>query len=166
MVKEREKPLSYRIYEGVEALREEEQRLWQSAKEALRTSYSPYSDFPVGAALLLDNGSVVTGSNQENAAFPSGICAERVAVWKAATADPSRRFQALALTTVANTGSAPISPCGSCRQVLSEFEERSGDPLRVLFPGGNGNIIAIDRVRDLLPFPFKTASLGKDEGGA
>lgn len=166
MVEQREQRLSYDVYEGVEALEGEEQRLWDKAKEALKYSYSPYSDFAVGAALLLEDGSMVSGSNQENAAFPSGVCAERVAVWKAATEGPSRKFRTLALTTARNTGAAPVSPCGSCRQVLSEFEERSGDPLRLLFPGGHGRIIAVERVRDLLPFPFDTASLRKDEEGS
>ena len=164
MSEEREHRLSYSIYEEVRALDPEEQGLWQKAKEALHNSYSPYSDFAVGAALLLEDGSIVTGANQENAAFPSSICAERVAVWKAATNDPSKKLRTLALTAARTP--YPVSPCGSCRQVLSEFEERSGNPLRLLFPAGNGKVIAVDRVRDLLPFPFDTASLRKDGDGS
>ena len=164
MGEERQSSFSYRIYDSREDLLEQEKDLFQAADEASRHSYSPYSHFPVGAALLLDDGAMIRASNQENAAFPSGICAERVAVWKAATEAPDKAFKTLVLTTQ-ESGHAPVSPCGACRQVLSEYEERSEGELRVLFPGGDGSIIAVDRVRDLLPFPFETASLRKDEGG-
>ncbi|MFB6257127.1 MAG: cytidine deaminase [Flavobacteriales bacterium] len=164
MEKYRQRTLHYRVHQSSDELEATDHRLLESAKEALKGSYSPYSAFAVGAAIRMDDGRIVKGSNQENASFPSGICAERVAVWKAATEDPHRAFTALALVTERETGAAPVSPCGACRQVLSEYEERSGNPLRVLFPGGDGSIIAIDRIRDLLPFPFETASLKDPKG--
>jgi cytidine deaminase len=163
MGEKEESSFSYQVYESRDALLEEEKELFRAAGEALRHSYSPYSRFPVGAALLLDDGGVVRASNQENAAFPSGICAERVAVWKAATEAPDKGFRTLALTTQRESGKAPVSPCGACRQVLSEYEERAEGDLRVLFPGANGSIIAVNRARDLLPFPFQTASLRNDD---
>ncbi len=164
MGEEHESRFSYQLFNGQNELLEEDKGLLMAASEALRHSYSPYSGFPVGAALLLDDGAVIRASNQENAAFPSGICAERVVVWKAATEAPDKGFRTLALSTQKETGEAPVSPCGACRQVLSEYEERSEKGIRVIFPGGNGSIIVVKRVRDLLPFPFETASLRKDEG--
>ena len=161
MSKELERNLQYRVYESSAELPEEEGRMMEEARDALRTSYSPYSGFPVGAALLLEDGKVFKGANQENAAYPSGICAERVAVWKAASEAPGKKGVLLALTTEERSSEAPVSPCGSCRQVLCEFEERGGVDLRVVFPGENGRVIAIERVRDLLPFPFGTGSLRK-----
>jgi cytidine deaminase len=160
MSQDLERSMKYRVYENPSELPSEEARLMEEAGDALRSSYSPYSRFAVGAALLLEGGSIVKGSNQENAAYPSGICAERVAVWKAATQAPDEKGVLLALLTEGRTD-APVSPCGSCRQVLCEFEERGGADLRVIFPGENGRVIAVDRVRDLLPFPFGTGSLRK-----
>lgn len=165
MSKEQQRTLQYRVYEGSDLLGKDDRRLFEEARKALLSSYSPYSGFPVGAALLLDDGSIVQASNQENAAYPSSICAERVAAWKAASERPDREFVALALTVERKSHTKPVSPCGGCRQVLSEYEERSSNPIRVLFPGGDGRIIEVERVRDLLPFPFEPASLIEDQGG-
>lgn len=159
MSEEREWNLRYRVYGSSEDLDSEEERLMGAAEEALRSSYSPYSRFAVGAALLLENEVIVKGANQENAAYPSGICAERVAVWKAATEYPGEKGRVLALTLGENRSGALVSPCGSCRQVLREFEERSERSLRILFPGGDGTIVAVESVESLLPFPFGMASL-------
>lgn len=166
MEKDREWSVTYRIFDGSEDLGEEEQKLWNEAGKAFEVSYSPYSSFPVGAALLLEDGRIVRGSNQENAAYPSSICAERVAVWKAATDHPDKEFRTLAIRTSREEHSVPVSPCGACRQVLSEYEERFGGSLQVLFPGEGGRIISVEKVRDLLPFPFEPASIQEDEKGS
>src|SRR5687767_6042054 len=109
-----------------------DQILFREAREATRTSYSPYSNFCVGAALRLEDGTVVRGSNQENAAFPSGLCAERTAVFTAAVQHPGKRIDAIAIVAcpAESRQFVPISPCGGCRQVLLEYEQKQGSPMR------------------------------------
>lgn len=137
-------------------LSEADRRLVDEAREATRRSYAPYSRFSVGAAILLDNGEIVAGSNQENAAYPSGLCAERTAAFYAHSRYPEARFTAIAISARDTDGSeiaSPIAPCGACRQSLLEYETLSGHPVRVLLVGAD-EIFIIPSVRSLLPVAF------------
>lgn len=133
-----------------------EQRLVEKACDATQTSYAPYSHFSVGAAVLLDNGVTVTGSNQENAAFPSGTCAERCAMFAANANYPDQPVRALAIAARQADGgftAQPVTPCGACRQVLVETEFRYGRRVTVLLYGTEG-VIRLASTYDLLPFRF------------
>ncbi|NLT02897.1 MAG: cytidine deaminase [Bacteroidales bacterium] len=145
---------------AVEELSDTEKMLLNAAKEAAVTAYAPYSHFQVGAALLLDNGEVVKGSNQENAAYPSGLCAERVAMFYANATWPNATITHLVVA--ARNGKAfiniPIAPCGACRQSLLEAERRQGAPIRVLLYGTN-ETVCIESVKTLLPLSFDESFL-------
>lgn len=142
----------------------QEQGLVAAAKNAVHTSYSPYSHFRVGAAVLMDNGEVVTGSNQENAAFPSGTCAERTAVFYASARYPEVPVRKIAIAAWTAAGkqpglpsedyftNVPISPCGSCRQALLEYETRFGDIKVILY--GREKIYVFPSISSLLPYCF------------
>ena len=133
-----------------------EQELVTLARVASQRAYAPYSKFQVGAAILLSNGEIVTGSNQENAAFPSGTCAERTAAFWAHSQYPKAAFKAIAVAAFNTSGreiEEPVAPCGACRQVLLEFEKLAGDNVKVLLVGHN-KIYVIDSVKSLLPFAF------------
>ena len=128
------------------------ERAQQSAKDA----YAPYSRFHVGAAVLLDDGTVVMGNNQENAAYPSGLCAERVAVFYALASHPDATIAAIAIAAVSDDSllKTPPFPCGACRQVLAEYEHRRQKPIRLIFHAQSGKTIVMQGVDNLLPFPF------------
>ncbi|MBR5396161.1 MAG: cytidine deaminase [Bacteroidaceae bacterium] len=142
------------IYEIAE-LSKEDRELVEAAKSATAGSYAPYSKFHVGAAVRLKNNMIVTGANQENAAFPSGLCAERTALFAANAQNPRQPVVALAIA--ARKGrqflSQPISPCGACRQVISGTEERFGQPIRILLYGTDGVIVS-EGISPLLPLRF------------
>lgn len=126
---------------------------------AARTAYAPYSRFHVGVALLLDDGSIVTGSNQENAAYPSGLCAERTALFAAGSNYPERKVEALLLLAEAEGKRVDgISPCGACRQVMAESSTRAGKPYQVILCGSERAIV-IENNLDLLPFTFDGSDL-------
>lgn len=133
-----------------------DRQLVEAAREAARRAYAPYSHFSVGAAIRLSDGTVVEGSNQENAAFPSGLCAERTAAFYAHSRYPSLTFKEIAIAAIATDGhqtDAPISPCGACRQSLLEYETLAGSPVRVLLAGASETFI-LPSVRSLLPVAF------------
>lgn len=136
-------------------LSEEDRELVEAAKQATNGSYAPYSKFLVGAAARLQDGCIVTGANQENAAYPSGLCAERTALFAAGAQHPDQPVVSLAIA--ARKGkrflSQPISPCGACRQVISGVEERYGTPIRILLYGTEG-ILVSDGISPLLPLRF------------
>ena len=138
-----------------EELSERDQELIRSAQEATQRSYAPYSHFHVGAAVRLDDGTLVTGSNQENAAFPSGLCAERTALFYAGAQYPDRTVEALAIAAADVNGltAMPTPPCGACRQVMMETETRTGHPMRILLFGTQG-VYVIEGVAQLLPLIF------------
>lgn len=146
----------YTVYESEAELDPADAQLLQMAHEATRSSYAPYSKFHVGAAARLANGKFVTGCNIENAAYPSGLCAERVTLFAAQAQYPGVAVEALALTahSESKTINEPVAPCGSCRQVMVEVEQRSGIPLRVLSQGETGPIMAFDGIESLVPFIF------------
>lgn len=135
--------------------------LVNAAKEATSGSWSPYSGFKVGAAVLLDDGNIVTGSNQENAAYPSGLCAERTALFTAGHAHPGKAVTALAIAARNGNGftAQPVTPCGACRQVLAETEQRGGKPIRYLFYGTAGTMVIEGGTDAILPFCFGADSM-------
>lgn len=138
-----------------EELSPQEQAITEAAKDAAASSYSPYSHFAVGAALRLEGGEIVTGSNQENASYPVGCCAERTALHWTAANHLGVRIEAIAIA--AKSGghftSQPIAPCGMCRQALLEAERRQGSPVRVILYGTEG-IHLVRKIEDLLPLSF------------
>lgn len=138
-----------------EELSSDEQLVVAKAREATKNSYARYSHFHVGAALLLDNGKVVIGANQENAAFPSGLCAERTAVFAAQANYPDQPVRMLAIAASDGGGlrKKPVSPCGACRQVILEIEDRYQKPVEILLTGLDG-IYRFKSIKDLLPFSF------------
>jgi cytidine deaminase len=152
---------SYDIYDSAADLSPADEELLKKAKEATRNAYAPYSRFRVGAAARLDNGQVVTGTNQENASFPAGICAERVLMSTAASLYPGIPIETLAISYHNENGpsDSPISPCGICRQSLQEFEQRTGRPIRLLLGGEKGPVYVISQSRLLLPFAFTADEL-------
>jgi len=148
--------INYQEFESVAELCDSDRELLQRAVEAAEGAYAPYSGFHVGAAVRLRDGSVVVGSNQENVAYPSGLCAERTAIFAASAQRPDcRDYEALAIVGRNAVGQlCAASPCGACRQVLSEYEQRQGHPLRVICYLDGGAVRVIESVADLLPFSF------------
>lgn len=153
-MKEKEIISKVRIYD-YEELSEADRELIDKAKEATQTSYTPFSKFCVGAAARLSDGRIVTGSNQENAAFPSSLCAERTALFYANARYPEKSVEELAIAAYAHGAflKAPIPPCGACRQVILGVEERYGHPVRILLFGEEGTYV-VDSVKALLPLQF------------
>ena len=144
-----------------EDLSQAEQDLIVQARQSREHAYAPYSRFHVGAAVLLDNGAVVSGSNQENAAFPSGLCAERVAVFQAGHLYPGVPISAIAISTFSKTVDIheAIFPCGACRQVMLEYETLHKKPMRLLIDGPDDVITILESAAALLPFAFNGSFL-------
>ncbi|TDX01738.1 cytidine deaminase [Dinghuibacter silviterrae] len=149
--------LSYTVYDSVDALPSEDAALMRAALDATRLSYAPYSRFRVGAAARMQSGAIVSGSNQENASYPVGICAERTLLSVASTLYPGEPIDTLAVTAAGSR--EPISPCGICRQSLLEFQGRTGRPLRLLMGGEFGPVWVVEDARGLLPLAFTTDNL-------
>lgn len=145
---------------SVEELSEKERDLVQRAIDATGNSYAKYSRFYVGAAVLLNNGEVFIGANQENAAFPSGLCAERAAIFAAQSNRPEQPIKMLAIAARNDAGilNDPITPCGSCRQVILEIEDRYRQPMQIMLYGKRG-VYKIKSVKDLLPLSFVDANM-------
>ena len=148
---------TYTEYQSIEELPEEIQKLMHRAEEAREKAYAPYSKFNVGAAVLLTNGEVIDGNNQENGAFPSGLCAERVALFTAGANYPGIGVKALFITARPKSLDLekPVAPCGGCRQVMAETEFRQASPMRIFFRGSTGPIIEAEGTESLLPYLFK-----------
>ncbi|MEA2042438.1 MAG: cytidine deaminase [Bacteroidota bacterium] len=142
-------------YDSITELEEEYRGLVEHSKEAVENAYAPYSKFKVGAAVLLENGEIVKGSNQENAAFPSGMCAERVAMFYANSQFPEVPVKAIAVSAYSNDSFTedPVPPCGACRQVLLESETRFEQPIKV-FLVSKDKITMTENVKALLPINF------------
>ena len=140
----------------VDELSQVELDLKNQAFEARSKAYAPYSKFTVGAAVLLDNGIIVQGSNQENAAYPSGLCAERVAIFYAGSTYPDAKIVKMFITASPQDRelTEPIPPCGSCRQVIAEYEFKQDIPIEIFFMGAVGEIYKSDSLKNLLPFVF------------
>ena len=147
---------SFSEYDSLDELPKDIQNLMDQAVEIRKKAYAPYSQFRVGAALLLDNGKVVLGSNQENAAYPSGLCAERVAIFYAGSRYPEAKILKMAITAASDTNQtkAPIPPCGSCRQSIAEYEIKQETPIEIYFMGEIGEVYQSASLKNLLPFMF------------
>ena len=145
----------YNEYESLDQLELRDRELAQAAIEATKSSYAPYSHFNVGAAVRLDNGEIIKGSNQENAAYPSGICAERTAMFYASANYPENAMTAIAITASQNGTLCdnPATPCGSCRQVMAQYQTKGGQPMEILLIGGK-KIWKFGKVDDVLPLIF------------
>lgn len=152
--------INYSIAESLTELNTTDRQLMEEAHKAAGNAYAPYSGFKVGAALQLANGKIVTGNNQENAAYPSGLCAERVALFSASSQYPDEVIEIIAVTIVTpNKIIEPISPCGSCRQVLAEYESRQDKKIRIIFSGETGKTITVEGIENLLPMMFNARKM-------
>ena len=147
--------IAYKEYESLDQLELEDRELAEAAIQATQGSYAPYSKFNVGAAVRLDDGTIVKGANQENAAYPSGMCAERTAMFYASAAYPQNAITAIAITA-SQTGilcDNPVTPCGACRQVMAQYQTKGGQPMSILLVGEK-KIWKFAKVDDLLPLIF------------
>jgi len=144
------------VYPSVEDLAKKDAELVAEAQKMVKSAYAPYSNFSVGAALLLENGKIVTGNNQENAAYPSGLCAERVAIYYAGAQYPNSAVKAIAVAVQSKNIviKEPLSPCGACRQAIAEYENKFGKPIRIIMTGEKGSIYIAGSIESLLPLMF------------
>ena len=138
-----------------------EQQLVSNAKSAFKTAYAPYSGFLVGASVLLENGEIINGSNQENVAYPSGLCAERVALFYAGAKYPNIKINTIAVSVLSKNFEVTdvISPCGACRQVMAEYEDKQDKAIKVILHSPTDEVLIANTVEDLLPFMFKSPLL-------
>tara|TARA_B100000287_G_C20367317_1_gene676312 strand:- start:129 stop:620 length:492 start_codon:yes stop_codon:yes gene_type:complete len=153
---------SYQEVFSLEDISDSDKELMDRATDAMKSSYSSYSNFSVGAALILENNQIVIGSNQENASFPCGICAERVALFSSSANFPNLRIKTIAITAKSENFDIqePVGPCGACRQVLLEYEEKQNSNIEILLFDMK-KIIKIERAKDLLPLYFQENKLKK-----
>jgi cytidine deaminase len=155
-MKEKKHSIKYNEYCDLKELSKSDQRLLQFSIESADKAYAPYSNFNVGAALCLEDGTIVQGSNQENAAYPSGLCAERVTIFSASANYPNQKVITMAIFAKDSERSKDvISPCGSCRQVISEYENKQSMPIRILLMNSQRVVWEFFDIESLLPFSFK-----------
>ncbi|MCK0144567.1 cytidine deaminase [Arenibacter sp. F26102] len=150
------------VYGSVKELEQQDQELMKEAVEARKRAYSPYSKFNVGAAVLLENGEIVTGNNQENASYPSGLCAERVAIFYASAKYPGIAIETIAISATSENFvvDKPAAPCGNCRQSISEYEIKQLRPISIIMSGETGEVLKCSSVADILPLAFNSTFLG------
>ena len=148
-------------FDAISELNSSDRKLFKAALDATNLSYSPYSKFKVGAALLLENGEIIIGSNQENASYSLCLCAEQVALHRAANQYPGIKIKTIAVTALNNNEaiSKPAPPCGACRQVLSEYEHRQTENIRIILGNSTGKCIVLESANDLLPLHFDPSFL-------
>lgn len=149
------------VYESIDEIPQDVQELMQEAIDVRENAYAPYSSFKVGAAILLENNEVVVGSNQENASYPSGLCAERTAVYAAGAKYPHSRILKIAITakSLRHKVVSPVPPCGACRQALVEYEVKQEEPIELYFMGETGKVVKAESIKDLLPLVFDNSCL-------
>jgi len=159
---EHEIKISFKEYPSINELTQTDQDLCREAVEAMRNSHSPYSKFKVGAALKLKSGKVIQGSNQENVAYPSGLCAERVALFHWGANHPDDPIDTIAITAHTENFDLlkPVTPCGSCLQVMAEYEKKQQQPIKVILYCNNGAVWVARGVDSFLPFMFFEERLG------
>ena len=147
--------IAYKEYESLAELEPMDRELAQAAIDATAQAYAPYSKFNVGAAVRFQDGEIIKGANQENAAYPSGLCAERTALFYASASRPDKPMVAIAIAASQNGQllETPVTPCGACRQVMAQYQLKSGLPMMVLLIGAH-SILKFEKVDDLLPFIF------------
>ncbi len=160
-MKEVKKESILQVYDDISELPEDIQSLMSSAIQVRNNAYAPYSKFNVGAALLLENGEVIVGSNQENASYPSGLCAERTAIYYAGAKFPDVKILTMALTASSKNKitDKPIPPCGACRQAIAEYELKQEQPIEIYFMGSIGKVARSRSLANLLPFIFESSVL-------
>ena len=147
--------IAYQECNSLDQLDSQDRKLADAAIAAIATSYAPYSNFNVGAAVQLEDGEIIQGSNQENAAYPSGICAERTALFYAGASRPDKSVVKIAIAAGQNgvICESPVTPCGACRQVMAQYQLKGGQPIEILLIG-TAKIWKFAKVEDLLPFTF------------
>jgi len=160
-MKKRKQEFEYTLFDSGEGLSSENKSLMGIAIAARKGAYAPYSKFKVGAAVLLENGKTVIGSNQENASYPAGVCAERVAMMYAGAKYPDFEIKAIAISATSENHQVdkPVSSCGICRQTMAEYEQKQKGPIEILMMGETGAIIKCDSTLDLIPFAFDSSFL-------
>ena len=160
-MKENKFEFNYKVYENIAELPEEQQWLLNEAREVTANAYAPYSNFQVGAVARLANGEIVAGSNQENASFPVGLCAERVLLASVSSLFPRVPIDMIAISYKSDNlkSDHPISPCGICRQSLQEYESRLNHPVQLILGGMEGPVYVIDSASRLLPLAFTSEEL-------
>lgn len=149
------------VFDSLQDVPQDIKNLMNHAIKARNKAYAPYSKFNVGAAILLDNDEIISGSNQENAAYPSSLCAERTAIYYAGAKYPEAKMLKMAITAASqnNLTDNPIPPCGACRQAISEYEVNQNIPIEIYFMGEMGNVVKSNSISDLLPFVFDRSAL-------
>lgn len=149
------------VFEDETTLADIEKNLLAKAKYAAQGAYAPYSKFKVGAAVQLIDGTIVLGSNQENAAYPVTMCGERTAIFAAAAQHPTTAIERVAITIISNEGNInrPVPPCGSCRQVIYEYELRYNRNIQLILQGDFGEVYILDSIKDILPLLFDSSYL-------
>jgi len=149
------------VFSSIEEVPDDIQSLMKQAASARKKAYAPYSKFSVGAALLLENGEVITGNNQENASYPSGLCAERTAIYYAGAQYPDIKILKIAITAGSQVKltNSPIPPCGACRQAIAEYEVKQETPIEIYFMGETGKVIKSNSLANLLPLVFDKSVL-------
>ena len=154
-MEQKEIHITYSQFGSVEEMNAEDRELVSESIKAMGGAYAPYSHFHVGAAVRLSNGQIVRGANQENAAFPSGLCAERTAMFAASSKYPDKDMLSIAIAggVHGRLGSTPASPCGACRQVMAQYQTKSGKPMSIIMVA-DGKILKFEKVDDLLPMIF------------
>ncbi len=161
MINQKKISFDITVYDSLNELKNDDQNLMSAAVKARQRAYAPYSSFNVGASVLLENGEIIEGNNQENASYPSGLCAERVAVFYAGSKYPGMKIKAIAITaaSINHEVSEPAAPCGNCRQAISEYEFRQQEPIKILLMGETGSVIECNSLADLLPLGFNSSFL-------
>ena len=151
----------FTVYDSSKELAIAEQELLEKAIAARDGAYAPYSGFKVGATVLMQNGEVFSGNNQENAAYPSGICAERVAIWSAMAALPDGKIEKIFISarSIKTIVDRPVAPCGACRQAIAEYETKQHQDIEIFFTGESGDIVKANSIKDLLPWMFDNSML-------
>lgn len=160
-MQEKKYQFEYEVYNDISELNEKDAWLLTEARTVTEQAYAPYSNFHVGAVAMMENGQVVAGTNQENASYPVGICAERVLLGSVATLHPNIPIESIAISYSSETVKSdhPISPCGMCRQALLEYETRLSKPIRLILSGQEGKVYIIKTASLLLPFAFTSNEL-------
>ncbi len=151
----------FRLYKNKTELSAEAQQLFEKAREVLKKAHAPYSRFKVGAAVALQNGDIICGNNQENAAYPSGLCAERVALFYAAAQYPDQKIKSILVIAESEKGdlNCRVSPCGACRQSIAEYEQKQGSGIEIIFMHDAEAFLSCQSIKDLLPLGFDSDSL-------
>jgi cytidine deaminase len=161
-MKKRNIGITVEVYDSAADLPDNDRHLLEIAEDITHSAYTPYSHFKVGAAVRLGSGEIVSGNNQENVAYPSGICAERVAIYYAGAHYPGEEVEAIAIFARSDEFIVhEVSPCGACRQAMSEYQQKQKKPIRVIMKGDKGEIQAVNSIEDLLPLMFHAEELKK-----